>query len=66
MCHGVVEATALCCMQRVEVDIYFCCVLWVTHGLFLADLSETLQLLLPHSLGLLTLLYLQLHFNLDL
>lgn len=37
-----------------------------THCLFLADLSEALQLLLPHSLGLLALLYLQFHFNLDL
>lgn len=40
---------------------------WVgTHSLFLADLSETLQLLLSHSLGLLTLLDLQLHLHFDL
>lgn len=37
-----------------------------THSLFLADLSETLQLLLSHSLGLLTLLDLQFHLNFDL
>lgn len=37
-----------------------------THSLFLADLSETLQLLLSHSLGLLTLLDLQLHLHFDL
>lgn len=37
-----------------------------THGLFLADLRETLQLLLPHGFGLLTLLDLQFHLNFDL
>lgn len=37
-----------------------------THSLFLADLSETLQLLLSHGLGLLTLLDLQFHLNFDL
>ena len=37
-----------------------------THSLFLADLSEALQLLLPHGLGLLALLDLQLHLHLHL
>lgn len=36
------------------------------HSLFLTDLSETLQLLLSNSLGLLTLLDLQFHLNFDL
>lgn len=37
-----------------------------THCLFLADLSETFQLLLPHCFGPLALLDLQFHLNFNL
>lgn len=39
---------------------------WRTYCLFLADLSETVELFLSHCLGLLILLDLQLHLHLHL